>query len=361
MSLYVGVDAGGTKTRTVAVSGDGALRLDVTMGPCDLPAHGPEQVRRVLDEVNEAIRSVAVHGAGSEAGVGGASEAGARGAPKPGAGAGSEAAVGTRSGAPAAEGPGASAAEDPEVSVALGLPALGESEAWDEQLKEIAGAALGSWTLSLNNDVRLALEGALPGEPGVLVLSGTGSMAWGKAADGREARAGGWGPLLGDEGSGYDIGRRGLVAVAFALDGRGPATALSEALPKALGVSDLGACLALLGDLPQPPRTAVAGLARTLMQVAADGDDVARAIVETAATDLAAHVEAIMLRLNLPPSCPVSYAGGCFGSAFLRQAFDAALGCAGFAPARQPVTSPAFGGALLAGLPLDRLPRDPMR
>ena len=89
-------------------------------------------------------------------------------------------------------------------------------------------------TLRLTNDAELALA-VLPDRAGVCLVAGTGSIAVGRAPDGRTARAGGWGHVLGDEGSGYDIGRQALLAVARAADGRGPATALTARHPRGLG------------------------------------------------------------------------------------------------------------------------------
>src|SRR5437763_608728 len=76
---------------------------------------------------------------------------------------------------------------------------------------------------TVDNDARIALTGAIGFGPGVVVIAGTGSVAVGRNAGGEEARAGGWGPIVGDEGSGYAIARAGLAAVLRAYDGRGRA------------------------------------------------------------------------------------------------------------------------------------------
>ncbi len=311
MSVYVGIDGGGSKTRTVAIDATGTLLLDHLAAAIDLPVRGDEHVGRVLADIREAVATVCM--------------------------------------------------SRPIAQVTLGMPALGESDAWDARLAALAANAFPGWTVLLYNDARLALEGALPDQTGVLVVSGTGSIAWGKADDGSEARTGGWGPLLGDEGSGYDIGRRALAAAAMAEDGRGPATALSGALAAALGVPDVRATLETLSQPNSDTRARVASLAVAVLRAAEQGDTVAVEIIFGAGTQLATHVEALMNRLHLAPDTPVSYAGGCFQSRAMRDALDAALGCAGFQPARAPHHAPAFGGALLAGLALERLPADPRR
>src|SRR5881275_3592672 len=83
---------------------------------------------------------------------------------------------------------------------------------------------------TVDNDARIALTGAIGFGSGVVVIAGTGSVAYGRNESGEEARAGGWGPTLGDEGSAYGIARAGLSAVLRAYDGRGPATRMMEIL-----------------------------------------------------------------------------------------------------------------------------------
>src|SRR6185295_3235694 len=80
------------------------------------------------------------------------------------------------------------------------------------------------------NDALVALEAGAPDRPGVVVIAGTGSIAYGRNERNEAARAGGWGYVLGDEGSGYWIGRAALRAVLRAADQRGPATVLTPML-----------------------------------------------------------------------------------------------------------------------------------
>src|SRR3990170_4420420 len=85
------------------------------------------------------------------------------------------------------------------------------------------------------NDALVALEAGTPGQPGIVIISGTGSIAYGRNAAGEAARSGGWGHVLGDEGSGYWIGRAALRAVLRAADRRGPPTVLTRMLLKHFG------------------------------------------------------------------------------------------------------------------------------
>src|SRR6266852_2797214 len=91
---------------------------------------------------------------------------------------------------------------------------------------------------TVDNDARIALTGAIGFGAGVVVIAGTGSVAFGRNESGEEARAGGWGPTLGDEGSGYAIAREGLAAVVRAADGRGPSTIMTELLCREYGMCD---------------------------------------------------------------------------------------------------------------------------
>src|SRR5713226_6843477 len=83
---------------------------------------------------------------------------------------------------------------------------------------------------TVDNDARIALTGAIGFGAGVVVIAGTGSVAVGRNAAGEEARAGGWGPIVGDEGSAYAIARAGLAAVLRAFDGRGQKTVITDLL-----------------------------------------------------------------------------------------------------------------------------------
>lgn len=161
--------------------------------------------------------------------------------------------------------------------------------------------------VKLVTDAEAALFDAFEEGPGLLLIAGTGSVAWGRGADGGIARAGGWGVHLGDEGSGYAIGLAGLRAVAHAADGRAGATALTPAILEHAATSDP---LELIGWADRASKAEVGALAPVVL-AAAEGDATARAIVDQAAADLAAHVEALVSRLSPWAVSPrVALAGG---------------------------------------------------
>ncbi|HEY8470430.1 MAG TPA: BadF/BadG/BcrA/BcrD ATPase family protein [Longimicrobiales bacterium] len=160
--------------------------------------------------------------------------------------------------------------------------------------------------IQIVGDGEAAFHDAFGTGPGILLIAGTGSIAWGRAADGRTARAGGWGQVLGDEGSGYALGLAGLRAVARARDGRGPDTALTEMLLAATGV---GAPEELIGWVARADKAAIAALAPRVAAAAGAGDGVAAGIVDQAARELAAHVAALHQRLGPwrePPAVALS-------------------------------------------------------
>lgn len=140
--------------------------------------------------------------------------------------------------------------------------------------------------IMLDGDIMAALTGAFPHGGGLIVIAGTGSVAFGVAASGERVQVGGWGHLLGDEGSGYAIGLAGLRAVLEAYDGRGVPTALDGAL---LGHLQLSSPAALVWRVyaEQMPRDEIAALAGLVVACADDGDVTARRIVDDAGRALA--------------------------------------------------------------------------
>ena len=124
------------------------------------------------------------------------------------------------------------------------------------------------------HDAVTALAGASVAQPGVIVIAGTGAVAYGRLDSGAEARSGGWGYLIGDEGSGYWIGIEAIRAACQASDGRGEPTTLIERIPEHLHVDDLRALHRKL-YAQEIPRGAIASLAAVTADAAQDGDAVA--------------------------------------------------------------------------------------
>src|SRR5690606_11448844 len=104
-----------------------------------------------------------------------------------------------------------------------------------EQAQALVQELLPHASVHSYHDSVTALAGASVARPGVVVIAGTGAVAYGRLTDGREALAGGWGYIMGDEGSGHDIGINALRAITQAADGRGAPTLLSEVAPEHFG------------------------------------------------------------------------------------------------------------------------------
>jgi glucosamine kinase len=161
-------------------------------------------------------------------------------------------------------------------------------------------------------DATVALDDAFGDGPGVLLVAGTGSVAFGRSPAGTFARCGGWGPVIGDEGSGAWIGRRALSVVAAAADGREPETALSGAVLTGAQVNDVSE---LIGWASTATPAALATLAPVVLSVAEGGDLRANSLVSLAVEELTLHVRALARQLFVDEraAMPVALAGGLLG------------------------------------------------
>lgn len=158
-------------------------------------------------------------------------------------------------------------------------------------------------------DATIALDDAFGEGPGILLVSGTGSACFGRGPTGRLTRCGGWGPVIGDEGSGAWLGRRALSAVTAASDGREPATALIGAVLTAAEVSEVNDLVQWANDAT--PAT-LATLAPAVFSAAAAGDLRANALMTLAVEELAIHVRTIARELftDERATAPLALAGG---------------------------------------------------
>ena len=234
------------------------------------------------------------------------------------------------------------------ASACLGLAGAGRSGD-RARLQQWATKANLATRVDIVTDADLLLAAASPDGSGLAVVSGTGSIAIAKRPEGSVCRAGGWGPLLGDEGSAYRLVLAGLEAVARAADGRGPETALTERFLTALGVHSPQELIPkIYGGMDRP---ALADLARLVIEAAEANDAVAAGIVDEGVHALADTARAAMRRANLNDgSVPIALAGGMLtGSRTFRERFLSALATSGLTP--NPLTivvEPAEGALRLA-------------
>jgi len=258
----LGIDAGGTKTVCLLADDQGAILAEARGGGANLQAHGELEVEKVLHHVMDT-------------------------------------AIGTRDLRPAAICLGIAGVDRPQ-----------DAEAVRGIMRRIGAKAR---TLVVNDALVALVAGTGADDvPGVVIIAGTGSIAYGRNAGGRAARAGGWGYLLGDEGSGFWIGRRALSAIVRAADGRGPSTRLTDLVMDRLKLvrpSDL-IRETYYRDLR---RTAIAGLAPLVQQARDAGDAVAAEILNQAAIELTAAASSVVSKLGMRGEVfPTILAGGIF-------------------------------------------------
>jgi N-acetylglucosamine kinase-like BadF-type ATPase len=256
----LGIDAGGTKTVCLLADGRGHVIAESRGGGANLQAAGELEAEKVLHRVMED-------------------------------------ALGDRDVRPDA--------------ICLGI--AGVDRASDADAVRAIMRRIGHKTRTLIvNDALIALVAGAGERAGVVVVAGTGSIAYGRDAAARAARSGGWGYLLGDEGGGYWIGRGALSAVARQFDGRGPATLLTDLILAEMQLTNPSELIHAVYDRGLH-RYAMAGIAPVVQRAADAGDAVAAEILDRAAAELAAAAASVIARLGMRGDVfPTILAGGVF-------------------------------------------------
>jgi N-acetylglucosamine kinase-like BadF-type ATPase len=232
------------------------------------------------------------------------------------------------------------------AAVAAALPVYGEVAHLSLQLEETIRQAFPNARTCVLNDVDAAHLGALAGKAGILVLSGTGSMAWARNAKGEPARTGGWGDVIGDEGSSYWIGRLALNLVSQSIDGRLPPNALAKAVFDDLRLDPTNPMDSLgAWATSDAKRSSIAALSAVVDRTALQGDAAAIGLLDLAADELAKHHRAIAGHCE--PGADWTFAGGTFRSGILLKAIERRIGRPPVAPKLPPI-----GGALFAAAQL---------
>ena len=238
----------------------------------------------------------------------------------------------------------------PLEAIGLGLTGITSAEAPEAQtVRTLVAETFMPRIVVVENDAYTALLGAHAGGPGVVAISGTGSIVCGINARGDLARAGGWGWLLGDEGSGLWIGRSGLMAALRAVDEIGPPTALVGGFLSHFAIGDMLAVKPIVYRSDFGAK-GFAALAAVVSDAARDGDAVAQDVIAAGGAALAELVSAVVRRLDADAALPVAPVGGAFEHVHgLRDVF--ALALKQRAPSCQvvdPQASPMHGAALMA-------------
>jgi N-acetylglucosamine kinase-like BadF-type ATPase len=276
LSYYLGIDGGGTKT-TCAVGDESRTLATATAGPSNIVRVGEAQARESL------LRSV--RQACAAAGI---------------------------------------------TMTQVSRTCVGGSGATRPELAEFVRSALAevlTTPIDVVGDMQIALEAAFDTGPGVIVIAGTGSIAYGRDAQGTTVRAGGWGFAIGDEGSAHWIGRTAVNAVLRAADpraaipsNRAPSgSPLATVLLKAWGVRSLDDLARAANSIPPPD------FARLFPAVAASADELATHVLTSAGRELAAIASVVIHQLfgkDRSAVVPVTMTGGVFRHApLVRQVF----------------------------------------
>jgi N-acetylglucosamine kinase-like BadF-type ATPase len=258
----LGIDAGGSKTVALLATLDGRVVAEARAGGANLRIHGELAVEKTLHEVIDRVLD------GS------------------------------------AERPGA---------VCLGMAGVDRHDDAATIRGVMRRLGFRDRTLIVNDALIALVAGA--GEPlGLVLVAGTGSIAYGVNAHGVAARSGGWGPVLADEGSGYWIGRRALVALMRHADGRGPRTALTPMVLERLRLTRPDELVQEVYDGAER-RELVAALGPVVAEARAGGDAVAAEILTDAAAELVLAAASVIGRLDMRGDVfPTFLSGGIFRS-----------------------------------------------
>ena len=299
--LVAGVDGGGSKTRVILADMNGNTLADVTgAGSAMRPGGGDHSSGIIAELVRQGMNEAGINAGRPRTIVAGVAGVGR-------------------------------AAENRALTVAL------------EDL-EIADDVI------VQGDGEIALTDAFGTGPGIILISGTGSIAYGRSPNRVLARCGGWGPAFGDEGSGAWIGRKALAIVASAADGREPQTALTGAVLTAAQVNEPQELIPW--GIAATPRE-LAALAPVVFNVASAGDVRANSLVGLAVEELVLHIRALALKLfgDERAAIPVAFSGGLLHKgSFIRKKLEQRIKSAVPGAQVRPAEIIAARGAVKAAL-----------
>ncbi|MHC9540296.1 MAG: N-acetylglucosamine kinase [Vulcanimicrobiota bacterium] len=263
MRVYIGIDGGGTKTRSVMIASEGILLVDMITQGSNLNHYGWERFQEIMKELFSSLQ--------------------------------------------ARMPPEASAA-----AVYCGLAGVDRPRVWEKVYEFIQEQWPGTM-IGLGHDAMPALMCASGKLEGVVLIGGTGAFAFGINEAGKMGRVGGWGYLLGDEGSGYDIGRRALQSVMRCYDYRGPDTLLVKKVLEKYKIPSLDELIPIVYH-KDFSRNTIAGVARLVFEAAEEEDEISRQLLTQAADELYGLVDVLLKRLRFPEEQRISVVltGGLF-------------------------------------------------
>ena len=258
MDYIIGIDGGGTKTVGLLTTDTGQEIARTQTGPSNYHVVGIEQTKSILEQIVQEL-TVDVK-----------------------------------------------KTESDSIRFCLGMAGLGREEDRNIIGRVCDEIGIGKKRI-LTHDAHIALVGGTGKQTGVIVISGTGSIVYGIDQYGQDARAGGWGYLLGDEGSGYDIGIKGLQAVARSADKREPPTELTRLLLNKLELNNPN-------DIIQwthaASRDEIAELSKVVFDAVETGDEKAETIIDAAVRELLLAVETVVTMLDFTGTVDILLSGG---------------------------------------------------
>jgi glucosamine kinase len=233
------------------------------------------------------------------------------------------------------------------TTVTLGIAGTSYNDSSGDWMRRALTDLLPQARVIVSGDAEIALVGAHAAARGVIVIAGTGSVAYGINEQGRHARAGGYGWLLGDEGSGYWLGREAIAVVVQIFYEQGPATSLTEYVVAQLALGGADQIIQWVYANDTRKNTTIAALAPRVLQCAAEGDTAANSIVQRGALALAQVAKSILRQLD-DPTLPIAFGGSVLTqSPLMSEQLRHHLNLATIPVPRYP---PALGAVLLAVL-----------
>ena len=298
MRLFLGVDGGGTSTKACIIDNETNIVSCGHGGPSNI-YFSPEHIvlQSIRDAIEEAIRNIP-----------------------------------------------ADYQKEGIKAACIGLSGAGRPEDISRATRIVQPAMKGIPFL-LVEDSKTSLYGGLGGRDGIVVISGTGSNCLG-LRNGEFKRSGGWGSLLGDEGSAYNIARRALTAALKEYDGRGPRTSLTERFVERFGVDNPEGILPVVYKKDRPD---IAELAIIVFEEAKRGDETALTIIQEEAMELVEMANAVYRGLRFPDTVKIVKVGGCFCQPMFAACFEAGIKATiPEAAVINPMFPPEVGAALMA-------------
>ena len=199
------------------------------------------------------------------------------------------------------------------AGIAMGLPCFGESAEGDRDMEQAIRQAFKDIPVYITNDVEVGWAGSMALKPGINIVAGTGSIAFGKDIHGNTARSGGWSEFFGDEGSCYWVGRKLMEAFSKQSDGRMPKDELYTTVYREFGLKNDISIIDMIHADYSGYRERVASLQFLASKAAEAGAVSAKAIYNEAVQELLLMVLAVKNQLEFPDQCwSVSYSGGLF-------------------------------------------------